>query len=275
MYNSSRKDMGLMDMQSFRTAVDLSADYLKEKRFPVVLQHRGESLLHPGFFEMLRYAGDKGLNIGGIHTNFNVSVDMERLVESPLPSILVNMGGITRDIHEKVMRGSSYDLVVENLKSILRKIRVQRSDKKVFLKINPTKENFFQLGDAPAYFESLGGDPSNFQIGRTAFFLPHEASREEIEDYFSNIVSKAVEPYLTFTYDRDLHIFPKFGGCTMIMPAVLWDGRVTICCQDQLGILNLGNAFRTSLGEILQSRMGRLTESRGRERKLPICRYCN
>jgi len=43
-------------------------------------------------------------------------------------------------------------LVVENLKSILRKIRVQRSDKKVFLKINPTKDNFFQLGDAPAFF---------------------------------------------------------------------------------------------------------------------------
>ena len=184
MYNSKRKDMGLMSLDSFKKAVDLSADYLRKKRFPVILQHRGEALLHPHFFEMLHYARDKGATIGGIHTNLSVPLDMEKFMKSPLPSILVNMGGITREIHEKVMRGSNFQLVVDNLRAIFKEICRSRSNKEVFLKINPTKYNVTQLHETSRFFESLGGNPNNVKIGRTAFFLPQEASREEIRRFF-------------------------------------------------------------------------------------------
>jgi MoaA/NifB/PqqE/SkfB family radical SAM enzyme len=275
MYNSNRKDTGLMSMDGFKRAIDLSAAYLKKRRFTAILQHRGESFLHPDFYEMLDYACAQGIRIGGIHTSLSVELDIDRFMKSPLPFILVNMGGISKDIHEKVMRGSNFQLVVDNLRAILREIRTSGSKKEVFLKINPTKHNISQSDEIAGFFAGLGGKRNNASLGRTSFFLPHEASPEEIEEFFANIVSEEVQPYLTFTFDEKKYIRPKSSGCLMMGPAVLWDGRVTLCYQDQLGAIHLGNAFTDSLEDIFKNKATRSMVMNGYKRRLPVCRGCN
>ncbi len=51
-----RRDKGYMPLELFRKIVDEAAGFIHEAN----LIHRGESLLHPDFFEMVRYAGRGG-----------------------------------------------------------------------------------------------------------------------------------------------------------------------------------------------------------------------
>ena len=51
-----RKDKGYMPLELFRKIVDEATGFIHEAN----LIHRGESLLHPEFFEMVRYAHDGG-----------------------------------------------------------------------------------------------------------------------------------------------------------------------------------------------------------------------
>ena len=68
--------------------------------------------------------------------------------------------------------------------------------------------------------------------------------------------SENVNPYLRFTYDRTKENFgirAKNPGCYSLADCITLDGRVTACCHDLLGMINLGNAFTTSLEEIFNS----------------------
>src|SRR4030042_6815082 len=52
-----KKDKGYMTFGLFRKIVDEAKDFIHEAN----LTHRGESLLHPEFIEMVRYASDAGI----------------------------------------------------------------------------------------------------------------------------------------------------------------------------------------------------------------------
>ena len=58
------KDKGRMTFELFRKIVDEAKNFIHEAN----LIHRGESLLHPEFFEMVRYAADAGI-VTKLHTN--------------------------------------------------------------------------------------------------------------------------------------------------------------------------------------------------------------
>jgi hypothetical protein len=59
-----KEQKGLMDFDLFRKIVDEAKDFV----FDVHLLHRGESLAHPDFFRMVRYAHEAGL-VTRFHTN--------------------------------------------------------------------------------------------------------------------------------------------------------------------------------------------------------------
>lgn len=271
MYYSKRKDMGLMSLENFKIFIDLNYKYLIKNKIKIVPYHRGEPLLHPDFFEMLDYGHKKGIEYSEFHTNLGVNISLEKLIQSPLPHILVNMGGITKDIHEKVM-GTSFELVTNNLKEL---IKLNKANKPIFLKMNVTKQNFHQINELPNFFEQLGGDPKNTIVGKTGFSLPAEASSEEIEIFFENIVSDEIKDYLLFTYDDSHNIRSKEPRCPFMIPTVKWDGKVTICCHDQLNRLNLGNAFELSIKNILNNKKYYIAEKIGKKKGHSFCKECN
>jgi hypothetical protein len=197
---------------------------------------------------------------------------MALLIEAPLPIILVNVGGTTREIHEKVMPGSSFDLVIRNLKRLL---ELNKPNKPIFLKMNVTKGNYHQINELPRFFEMLGGNPINALIGKMSFSLPAEASAEEIGIFFDNIVSDEIKDYLLFTYDDSHNIKSKESRCPYMIPTIKWDGKVTICCHDQLSRLDLGNAFNEPMDKILKSKRYYIAEEKGWKKHHHFCKECN
>lgn len=141
--------------------------------------------------------------------------------------------------------------------------------------MNLTKHNLHQVNELPQFFKSLGGNPDNANVSKTAFTLPKEASKEEADDFFENNVSKEMKKHLRFEYDKEKNIISKEDKCNWLVPTVRWNGEVSICCHDQLGNLNLGNAFKKPLEIILNSKKYKIFEKKGRKRKLSFCKNCN
>jgi len=272
MYTSGRKDMGLMTLENYKKFIDLNYKYLRKHHIKVNPYHRGEALLHPDFFKMLDYGKEKGVEYKEIHSNFSVKLDLEKLINSPLPKIVVNIGGTNKETHDKVMPGSEFMTVVNNLENIL---KIMNARSKIFLKMNVTKYNYTQISELPVFFARLGGDPENVIIGKLSFSLPAEATDKERDDFMKNAVSDEMKEFLKFTFDEQHNIKSKEPRCPYMIPTVKFDGRVTICCHDQLSRLDLGNAFETPLKEILAGKKYRTAENLGGKKQLPFCKECN
>ncbi|MFP5305587.1 MAG: radical SAM protein [Gammaproteobacteria bacterium] len=84
------------------------------------LQGLGEPLMHPRFFEMVRYAADRGIRVS---TNSNLTLLTERrareCVDSGLHAIHVSLDGATPDTFEYVRVRARFDRVLRNLRRLL------------------------------------------------------------------------------------------------------------------------------------------------------------
>lgn len=276
MYNSGRKETGLMAEEDFKRFIDLNAGLLKNNQ--LMPYHRGEALIHPRILEMLEYAHQKESRFGNLNTNLSCEIDLERLCALPFTLIIVNVGGATKEVHEKVIRRTNWEIVTDNLRRLFK--LSAKYDRRVQVKMNVTRHNVHQVGDLADLVIELGGRAEDAIIGTTGFTLPALATREEKADFFHEVVSDKIESYLRFTYDLsrddfDIRAKGALRLCRFIVPAVKFDGRVTICCHDQLDRLNLGNAFETPLADILRSRQYLLTLSRGVFKAFDFCKECN
>lgn len=272
MYYLGKKDMGVMSLDNFRKFIDLNAAYLKKNRIGVYLQHRGETLLNKNLLAMVKYASEQGVSINQLHTSLSVHFDFKGLMESAIPSILVNIGGTTKEVHEKVMRGSDFELLKKNLSECC---RLNKYNKPIFLKMNVTKDNIHQVKELPEFFKSLGGNPENVLIWNTSFWIPATLSKEERKIFLGNVASEEVKDYLNFTYDQDANIEAKVKACRYLGTAVRWDGKISACCQDKYGFFNLGNAFDTPLQEILSTKEYKTAVEKGKRMEHEICKDCN
>lgn len=91
------------------------------------LQGLGEPMMHPRFFDMVRYAASKGIRVT---TNSNLTLLNERraaaCVASGLDALHVSIDGATAETYERIRVRSRYDRVIRNL-GLLREARRRSS----------------------------------------------------------------------------------------------------------------------------------------------------
>jgi MoaA/NifB/PqqE/SkfB family radical SAM enzyme len=273
-YNANKVKPGLMSLEYFKKIIDVNENFLKKGGWLIQPFFRGEALMNPRLFDMLDYLVNKEIDLSyHFDTNLSVQIDVKRLMGFPWKEIRVNLGGITKEVHEKVMRNTNFELVLENLKEML---KINKDI--VYLKVNPTKYNIHQIDKLRDFFVSIGGRPDKVMPYTTAFIIPHAASIEEKKYFFDNVVSENVEPYLRFEYDltkNDFGIKAKVSGCKFLIPSITFDGEVTVCSHDQMVKINVGNAFTTPLKTIFNSREYRTAIRKGRRQEFYFCKECN
>jgi pyruvate-formate lyase-activating enzyme len=274
-YNSVNKPKGIMKYENFKKFINLNSFYFLKKKVRIIPYFNGESLLHPQILQILEDIENNKISMAGLHSNLSINIDIERLMSFSIPRFVVNIGGITKEVHEKVILGSNFGLVTSNLK---RMIAINKNI--VFVKINPTKYNVHQLKDLKKFIMELGGYPQNTIISTTGLSLPFLASREEKEEFFSKVVNEEVSKYLRFTYKRDegeivIESKDRIDTCQFLTDCVAFDGRLTICCHDQIGKINLGNAFETSIEELKKTNKYKEIYNKAKLKSFDFCRTCN
>lgn len=271
MQNFHKHKIGFMKLEEFEQIIRRNASYLKKNNIWVEPYFRGEPLLHPQFFEILDVLKYYHIGNGGINTNLSVKVDISRFRDYEM-GILVNIGGTTKEVHEKVMVNSDFDLVVANLKKMFDLgIPVQ-------VKMNPTKMNIHQLKELPRFLQNLGGNENNIVPYTTCYPIPAVATSEEIDIFFDNVVSRDVDPYLRFSYDLskpNKAIKTKNPGCNFLQDMIFFDGQFSICCHDQLALINVGNVFRMSIEQIHKSEKYHNALKIAKRCGFSFCKECN
>jgi radical SAM protein with 4Fe4S-binding SPASM domain len=92
------------------------------------LQGLGEPLLHPRFFDMVRYATARGIQVS---TNSNMTVMSERgaseCVDSGLHTLHVSLDGATADTYQEIRLRARFDRVLRNLRRLVQ-MRASRNN---------------------------------------------------------------------------------------------------------------------------------------------------
>jgi radical SAM protein with 4Fe4S-binding SPASM domain len=84
------------------------------------LQGLGEPMMHPRFFDMVRYAADRGIRVT---TNTNLTLlnpeRTERLVTSGLHTLHFSIDGSTPETYERIRKRAHFDRVLNNVEMLL------------------------------------------------------------------------------------------------------------------------------------------------------------
>lgn len=262
---------GRMTLEQFEGIIARNKDFLLKNSIGVEPYFRGEPLLHPQFWDMCEVLRRNGVRNAGVNSNLSMRIDPDKFVEYGL-NVIANVGGTTKDVHERVMKGSDFDRVTANLRALF------EAGANIQLKMNPTRANLHQAKELPAFVESLGGHRTAILEYSTCYPLPSQASPEEIDYFFDNVVSDEVRDSLRFTFDMSepgRGIRTKNPGCHFLTDVIFFDGQYSVCCHDQLQMIDVGNAFGSTIEEIRASEAYAQAMHAARECGFEFCGECN
>jgi MoaA/NifB/PqqE/SkfB family radical SAM enzyme len=272
MFRCENKPRGLMKLRDFKRFIDINKSYFLAHRIGVMPFFNGECLIHPRIFEIFDYIVESGIRLMDLDTNLGMKIDVSKLMGYPFKFIRVNIGGVTRQVHEDAM-GTDFNLVVENLRKAFK-----NDAKRIIVKMVVTKTNVHQIGQMEGFLRKLGGLPENRIVAPTGFALPSLATDSQIKEFFDEVVSEEVNEYLKFDYDLSkirYGIRTKERRCQYLLNCITFDGKLTICCQDQFGRINLGNAFRTPMIKLVSSQEYGAALRKAKNREFDFCEECN
>jgi len=224
-----KSQKGYMDFELFRKIIDEASRFV----FDVHLLHRGESLLHPDFFRMVRYAHEAGL-VTRFHTNGTLLDEdkAHRLIESGLDQFAFSFDGYDRETYERIRLKGNFEKTVGNI------IRFLEIKKEMGARRPVT---VLELIDFPGLFRGDGGKKRKAFLSR-----------------FKGLPLDKVKVKNLHNWAGDTTDLPKKGPylpCTFPWQALIifWDGSVLPCTQDFHGESVLGNVRDSSLAMLWNS----------------------
>jgi radical SAM protein with 4Fe4S-binding SPASM domain len=221
-----KEQKGYMDPSLFRKIIDEARGFA----FDVSLSHRGESLLHPEFFDMARYAHEAGLFVK-FHTNGTLLDEdkSRRLLESGVDQFTFSFDGYDRATYEKIRVNADFE---KTLRNVLRFLELKKS-------LNSRKPYaILELINFPELYEKT---PKSRKEEFLARFKGLPLDRVIVKD-LHNWAGEISGPRKS----------KKYSLCTFPWQAlvVFWDGSVLPCAQDFFGFYVLGNVKDSSIAEI-------------------------
>ena len=218
-------EKGLMDFGLFKKIIDEVKSYV----YDVYLHHRGESLIHPEFPQMIDYARRGGLRVK-FHTNGTLMTPelAQKILEAGPDLVSFSVDGFTKEVYEKIRVGASFVGTVNNISYFL-KLKRDKGFKKPYTIIEQI--------EFPEVSASIYEDRKKF----TKYFKKLGLD-EIIFKKLYNWAGYLGEPGGERTYTM----------CTFLWysSAIFWDGTVSPCPQDYYGKLKLGNVKENSLRDI-------------------------
>lgn len=203
------------------------------------LHQFGESLVHPEFDRMIRYAADRGFRVAlSINPVLLKDPIADRLLNSGIDSLFISLDGHDDESFYQI-RGlkDAYGPSVDRLEKFLKK----KMDGDFPIHIELSMINFKLNRDSIKEKQDYWARHPGIDDFRCKGFMKWDGSSESVnalEDELSNqIIEESIE---------------KKGGCTLPwnQMAVMWDGRVVPCCYDYDGKYVLGKMPEETLMDI-------------------------
>ena len=234
-----KEQKGFMDFALFQKIIDEAKDFI----FDVHLLHRGESLLHPDFFKMIRYAHDAGISTR-FHTNGTLLDEdkARRLIEAGLDQFAFSFDGFDAETYESIRVNADFEKTVGNIRRFL-EIKKEMGSKK--------PATFIELIHFPDVFKKFDRAKRQAFLDRFKGLPLDRVHIKELHNWAGDVGGNEDRPKSRYT------------PCTFLWHALIifWDGAVLPCTQDFFGYYTLGNVRESSIREIWNNdKMVRLRE---------------
>jgi radical SAM protein with 4Fe4S-binding SPASM domain len=222
----TKEQKGFMDFELFKKIIDEAKGFVSD----VHLLHRGESLLHPDFFKMVRYAHDAGI-VTRFHTNGTLLDEdkARRLIEAGLDQFAFSFDGLDKESYESIRVNADFDKTTANILRFLDIKKELKAEKPV---------TFIELIYFPDVFKRLGKGALRAFKARFKGLPLDKLHIKELHNWAGDAG--------TVRRKKD------YSPCTFLWHALIifWDGSVLPCTQDFFGYYTLGNVKDTTIREI-------------------------
>lgn len=289
-YPIMERKKGVMDFDLFRKVVDELAE--KEIASWICLHLMGEPTLHPQFFEMVKYLGERDLHVSLIT---NGSISAERVaggldgLKIACLQLSINSFGEEQYAYKGV-KNLSYEDYVENQKRFIDLYTELNPDTPIMISYLLTQDKY--MPDRMRFVDSTEETldvlrywmdyAQKYRSGPLAQIRPTFVSKAAYlgemkilgeEDLNLDLKSTAPEPIFRisptlFVYfkhagtwhnqllDDEVYVEKRMRGTCHILEkefVVLWNGDCTFCCGDYEGKMALGNVRENTIEELLNS----------------------
>ena len=249
------RGLGAMDLGFFKKLVDQCVQW---RVADMCLSNFGEPLLDRHIFERVQYAKQAGIQSVSMFTNASLLDEQAcvHLLDAGLDHLEVSIDGYSDEIYGALRPPLQLKKIKANLHWFIELKNSRNSKTTIGVNFVRTRVNYDEYQDFVSYWR-------------------HYVDRVDSVDanYWGGILKGKVD---TKRWSAKSQVyFPCYRLWSEL--TVLWDGRVSICCQDFDGAIILGDATRESLEGIWRGRM--ITELRAIHRKsalsdISLCKDC-
>jgi radical SAM protein with 4Fe4S-binding SPASM domain len=247
-------DKRLMEFDLFRKITDEAREFASD----IYLHHRGEPLLNPALFDMIRYARAAGLKTR-FHTNGSLmdEAQAEKLLGARPDLVSISVDGFEQAAYEKIRVGARFETTVENIVRLAR-LRAARRLQRPYIVVEKIRFRKPDPPENPAPVAAL--------------------TKRLLAAGVNEVIEK--EEYTWTTEDAPEAAAPRqYAVCTFPWYAMVIcaDGTVTPCPQDFWAKMAMGNVNNSTLKEIWNGAAYRDLRRRFKTdiNALPLCRKCD
>lgn len=239
-------ETGLMDFGLYEKIIDQAR---KLNVYSVKLSWRGEPLLHPRFFEMVKLAKDNGIKDVSFLTNLGPlkNEEIENLLDSGCDWLSVSADGLG-EIYEKIRSPLKFDETYGKVKAI-KELREKRGLKKPLIRIQ-------------SIYSAISENPSEYwnkwsQVADKVNFIADQMRADKDHDFPRNPLFQCQCPWLRFF--------------------ISYNGNVISCPPDYDEVSIMGNVSHSGLKDIWHGKKFNEFRKKHKEKRFmqdPPCNTC-
>lgn len=243
------REHGIMDQKAYERSIDEIVALGAQK---IVLTGFGEPMLDKRLELKISYAKSKGLSTYIISNGSVLNSKRARsILEAGLDEIRVSFYGMRPETYNAVMQGLDFDRTMSGMLEFLRLRNEMKASTRVQISYLELDENKSDTGLFREFWEP--------KVDAIEIWRPHNFG--DGRDY--RLREDAVE--VKTTCGR-----PENGPLQ-----IQWNGEVIPCCYDYNNQIILGNAFETSVLDILNGPKYRLLRYAHRMKEFNLFPYCD
>jgi radical SAM protein with 4Fe4S-binding SPASM domain len=269
------RPQGHMEFQTFKKLLDEIGEYI----FTLLLWDWGEPFLNPAIYEMIAYAGQKGIKTISSSNGhlFALQDKADNVIRSGLDTLIFAVDGITQATYERYRQGGKLELALDGMRTVVARKKALGSKKPLInFRFIVMRHNEHEIPQLKELARSLGVDALTLktlnpclqdpyaaeeEAGKQEDFLPRNRQfRRFKEDGMHSRVRRTRNPCKHPWYHPDIH----------------WNGVVCSCTFDPREKFPLGDLREKSFREIWADEPYRRLRRQFRAdwNQVSLCREC-
>lgn len=203
----------------------------------------GEQLLHPRFYDAVKYLADRHINVD-IITNGTIPIAFEKLVEyGNINGVTFSVDGTKQEIIQKVC--SEYD-IAKLIKNLEAGKKLEKLTKSVNFVMN--KDTISDAVNMPSFCQKHGIQELNILLP-TYSLKWIEKNKKTIATTLESIEQRCISNGVHYHNPYEMYCFYK----GVPIPFVSLDGVVRVCCDHFLNVSNIGSVLDTDFIDLYES----------------------